>query len=111
MSIYIFSLLLSFAVLASAKAGEVESYSQCQQKWGQSLAGWNSFAASFGDGRLGNQMSTFATLWALKENYSLKPKLTIDQEKLLNYYFVKPRGYQVLPKRKDGQPWISGVYK
>ena len=38
-------------------------------------------------GRLGNQMSSYATLLAFEKMYGLKPYLTKDQKEMLNYYF------------------------
>jgi len=38
-----------------------------------------SHLASFGEGRLGNQMSSFATLYGLAKEYDVVPLITEDQ--------------------------------
>jgi len=38
-----------------------------------------SHLASFGEGRLGNQMSSFATLYGLTKEYNVVPLITEDQ--------------------------------
>ena len=46
-----------------------------------------SLAVSFGEGRLGNQMSSYATLLALQHNFGITPLLTMEQARMMLFYF------------------------
>ena len=57
-----------------------------------------SLVVSFGDGRLGNQMSSLATLLGLQEQYGVDPLVTMAQAKMLFHYFTLggEHGVQIL---------------
>ena len=46
-----------------------------------------SYGASFGTGRLGNQMSTFASIYAYERMYGIKGFVTAFQAEVLEAYF------------------------
>ena len=46
-----------------------------------------SYGASFGTGRLGNQMSTFASIYAYERMYGIKGFVTAVQAEVLEAYF------------------------
>eukprot|EP00092_Neocalanus_flemingeri_P034291 GFUD01037291.1.p1 GENE.GFUD01037291.1~~GFUD01037291.1.p1 ORF type:complete len:422 (-),score=59.72 GFUD01037291.1:46-1311(-) len=46
-----------------------------------------SLLCSFGKGRLGNQMSSLATMYSFSRKYGMRPFVTEDQFHQLNYYF------------------------
>merc|ERR1719350_2492413 len=46
-----------------------------------------SFLCSFGKGRLGNQMSSLATMYSFARKYGLHPVVTQEQYEQLEFYF------------------------
>lgn len=49
--------------------------------------GHPSIICSFGQGRLGNQLSSLATLLSFSQKFHLVPVITMEQSRLLNFYF------------------------
>ena len=50
-----------------------------------------SIVASLGNGRLGNQMSNFASCYAIMREYGMYPYLDPEQLKLLENVFAMPK--------------------
>jgi len=67
-----------------------------------------SVLCSFGEGRLGNQLSSLATMISFSDQYGMKAVVTRSQETQLSFYFDPERlGLQVLEEEYD--PFFTSI--
>ena len=67
-----------------------------------------SIVASFGDGRLGNQMANFASCYAIMKEYGMAHYLNSMQLKILRKVFVLPELVDV--ENAPYYVWKNGKY-